>query len=480
MVATRAKLVLTGVGFFLLFCNKLLPPLWGLSPQGFSAVCIVAGMMVLLVFVDMTWPLFAGIVAYVVNGVYSLEETLAMSVGQSIFWFVVLVGLVLQAVSATGVLRRAALACVSLPVAKRNPWALIAVIYVLTLALGSVMDPTALILIVTQPVIEIFDLLGIKKGDRSAALIMVGLLTVDCWAYGITPIGHPLPLVMIESFSAYAPIDYLGYCLVGFAGGIAWIAVVLLVMRFVLNVDLEPFRNFDASKMPDSGGKVGKRAVASIALYGACVVLWLAPGVAQGFAPDVYEFFNGIGTLVPLLAVLVVMCLARVEGKPLLELSKEIPNAPWPAACVVGAALMVGSSINDPTLGITSRLGHVLSSSLGGVPAIVYVMVILGFCVLMTNFTSDMVSALVASSVSVLLIGNGSVEGINAAALCVSVSIAACTAYMTPPACAQAAILAGQGYVSPGRLFRNGCLFAVLSWGLAVGTYQLGCLVFAA
>ena len=475
---TKAKYALTAFSLIVMFCNRLIDPLWGLSPQGFSAVCIVVGMMVMLIFVDMTWPLFVGIVAYAFNGVYSLTDTLTMSVGQSIFWFVVLVGLVLHVVSSTGVLRRLAMACVSMPLAQRSPWALIGSLYVLTLLLGSIMDPTALMLIVLQPVIEIFDILGIKKGDRSAMLIMLGLLTVDCWAYGITPIGHPLPLVMIDSFSAYDSIDYLRYCAIGFAGGIAWIALLLLVMRFVLRVDLTAFKTFDPSCLPNVKGPIGKRAVVSLVLYGICILLWLVPGVTQNIAPELSDFANDMGTLTPLLLVLVAMCLVKVDGEPLLSFDKEIPHAPWSAACVVGAALMVGGSLNDPSLGITSHLGHSLSAALGSTPAIVFVMVILAFCVLMTNFTSDMVSALVASSVAILLIGNGSLSSVNPAALCVSVSIAACTAYMTPPGCAQAAIVAGQGYVTPAEQFKHGLLFAVLSWALTVGVYALGCVVF--
>ena len=53
---TKAKYALTAFSLIVMFCNRLIDPLWGLSPQGFSAVCIVVGMMAMLIFVDMTWP----------------------------------------------------------------------------------------------------------------------------------------------------------------------------------------------------------------------------------------------------------------------------------------------------------------------------------------------------------------------------------------------------------------------------------------
>lgn len=468
---TRTRKAITATALLLMFCNRLLPPIGPLSAEGLSAVSIAAGVILLLVFVDFTWPLFAAVAAYAVNGIYTVPEALGNSVGQSIFWFVILVGMVLAAAGKTGVIRQIACRCLALPVVSRNPWALVAVIYLVTLALGCVMDPTALILLMTQPVMEIFELAGMRKGDRAAMALMVGLLTVDCWSYGVTPIGHPLPMVMIGAFSELAPVDFGAYSLAGMLGGILWIGVVLVVLRYGLRIDLAPLEGFDSRRLRGSCEPMGRRGKAALGLWGLCIAMWLIPSFTQATAPSCYAFFSGLGVLPPLVLIAVIMALVPVEGKPLMDFAASLKEAPWSAACVVGAALLVGGSLSDPELGITALVGDYFSEVLRGTSSVVFVAALLLFCTLLTNFTSDMVTALLCSSLAIMLISGGVIEGVNTTALCVAMSLCACCAYMTPPACAQAAIVTGQGYVAPTAQFKVGALFAALSWLAALVLY---------
>ena len=186
------------VSLFLMFGNCLLPNMWGLNRTGMATVCIFVGTMLLMILCNLIWPLFLSIMAFIVNGVYTLNQALSISLGHNLMWFTVFCCMVLYVLREVGILRRMAIWLISRPIAQKSPWLFLGSIFLATMLMGYIMDCTALIILYASLVGQIFDELGINYGfaiiqsTQAAQTAEVKLLTLptaamkrngECLAY---------------------------------------------------------------------------------------------------------------------------------------------------------------------------------------------------------------------------------------------------------------------------------------------------------
>lgn len=448
----RWEKILIPVCLFLMFFNRFFPPMFGLNATGTSVIFLFVPTMVLLLTVDMIWPALAGILAFAVSGVYTFTDAVSRSLGSNIFWLVALSGMVISVLGETGVIRRVALWFISRPIVHKSPWFLVAMLFLATLVIGSVTDPTALILIMSVLTEEICTAVGQEKGSRMGMLMMVGVLIMDGISTGITPIGHPVPILVMGLFKDIIEIDFFRFTVAGYVIGLLMMGALLLAMRFLFKMDVTPLKNFNATSMYKELGPMTKRAKWSVAIYGCVVALWLLPSLLQRVLPEVAGFINDMSITAPLAAAIVAMCLIRVDGKPLMDIEKAFTKgAPWSACFIVGIALLLGGSLSNPEAGIVDALTKA-GESLGVLPPLIFVIVILLLDNVLTNVSSDTLTATLMATITVALVGSGIISGINIPALSVILCVMNSSACATPPASAFSAIVAGSGWVKPKEL----------------------------
>ena len=222
---------LTFVALFLMFANKLLPPIWGLTTLGMSVLCIFVGTMILLLFVALHWPFFVCVMAMISNGVFTLQASMNASVGNNIIWFIILSSMIIMVLSETGVIRRIALWFITRPICKKNPWWFVTMMWLGELLIGSIMDTVGTCMLFSSLTEECLNSVGCKKGSRTGEL-MVNATQILCGiSYGITPIGHPVPALMVGMFSIYANINFFSYMVVGYIVGFIFLICLLLADR---------------------------------------------------------------------------------------------------------------------------------------------------------------------------------------------------------------------------------------------------------
>lgn len=474
------KWIVIIVSLFLMFFNELIPPIMGLNTLGMSILCIFAGTMALLLIVDLNWPLLLSILAYGKCGVYTVNEAISMSLGNSVFWFVALSGLLIVALERSGVIKRIALWFLTRPFNKGHPWRFVGSLFLSAMLIGSIMDPTALIILFAALTEEVLKLLGHKKGDRFGELLMIGILVFVGISYGITPIGHPVPVMMISMFSEIEAVNFLHYCINGLAVGAVYFVIVMLLMRFVFKLDVSSLKEFDPSLLNSIEiPKLDKKGKISCGVYIGVIILWLLPSFVQNILPDVYSTLNAFGTTMPLLLGLVVLNVVHVDGKPVMSFGASLKETPWMACIPSAAAMLIGGSLSHADAGITDAIANTLGPSLSQVSPMLFVVIMCLLCTVMTNFSSDMVTSVLFATISVTLISSGVIQGVNITGLCVAIGICASCAYATPPGAAYAAIIAGNGWVRVKKQLLDGGLCGIVaSLSCSLVGYNIAALLF--
>lgn len=446
---------------FLMFFNKMIPAFGGLNEAGVTVLCIVLGTLLMMLFVDLILPALFLIIALPVSGLYTLGETLGMTMGHSVVNFMIFNGLMLYVLQETGVLRRIAVNMITMPLTQKNPKAFVAGLWMVIFIIGCFIDITACAILFSMLIIEILDQIGVKKGEKLGSVLLFGNMIFCCVGYACTPIGHSVPMLAISTFSEFQEVSMLKYSLVGIVVGLICWALFCVLELVVMKIDVSPLADFDAAKLRATLGPMSKGEKIAIWVFAAVVVLWLSPDFLKG-VPAVHDLIASVGYVgAPLLAV-IVMCLIKIDGKPLLDFNGAMLSGgvAWSAIFLMAASMALGSVINHPDAGIPAFLAATFGGSFGSMAPFAFVVIMAVIAVVITNFTSCTVALTIAATVALALIAT--VSGVSAGGLAIVLGIGSGFAFMTPPAGTAAAVTVGYGYVASGEMFRKGAIYAVI------------------
>ncbi|MBQ3291121.1 MAG: hypothetical protein IJH43_01940 [Mogibacterium sp.] len=458
--------VITIVSIFLMYGNKLIPPFPGLSSTGMSILCIFAGTMMMLLFVSLTWPVVLSVLSYAVCGVYALPTAISMSFGHHIFWFVAFSGMIMSSLNREGMLRRLAIWMISRPFARKSPWVFLTTYFFVIMLVGSIMDVTAATILFSGLTAEMLYSLDVKKGDRFGEIIMLGVHVICGLSYGITPICHSVPILAMSLFSDFTSTNFLHYCIVGYVCGTLILIAYILSFKFILKLDISILAGFDARSLEHDFKPLSKRDKSCAFVYGFIIVLWILPSLLQNLAPAVYTFFDSLTSTMPMLLGVIIMCLWHVDGKPLMDFGKELnEGVPWVACFPMAAAMMIAVAMNNEEGGIPAWIAGGTTDLLSNVTPFMFVFFICIFCTVITNFASDTVALVLASSVATTLMAGGALDisGLYIPGLAIALGVVASCAYATPAGSTYGALISGQGWVSRKCQFIDGMLYAMFN-----------------
>lgn len=468
------------VSLFLMFGNALLPNMWGLDRIGMATVCIFVGTMLLMILCNLIWPLFLSIMAFILNGVYTLNEALSISLGHNLMWFTVYCCMVLYVLRETGILRRMAIWLISRPIATKSPWLFLGSIFLATMLMGYIMDCTALIILYASLVGQIFEELDIKKGERFAEVIMIGIMLAVGVSYGATPIGHTIGVLAIGQFEPLGTTSFAHFIITSVIMSLLFFVIIMLAMKFVFRLDVSRLQGYDPSKLSAELGPITKEEIVSVAIFFGIIVLWLLPTFLQNIAPGVFTVLNSLGMCAPVWVGMLIMILVPINGKPLMNFEKALADGvAWPAAFSMAVAMMLGSAITNPEAGVSAMLTNMLAPLFGEMSPVLFVFIVCMLCMLVTNFSSNTVATMLVATIAIPLVSGGIIEGVHPQALAIAVGNCACYAFAAPPGGTYAAYTSGTGWVSPKGMFTVGGTFAIV-FGAIFATlgYQLAILLY--
>lgn len=458
----RYKYVLIVIALFLMFFNSVLPPALGLSRSGMSIVCIFLGTLILLMGVSLTWPAFLMVLAFAFNDVYSISTALQMSLGHKTVWLVALCGILMGAISRTGLLRRMALFLIKRPTLQKDPWLLLGGFFLTLILLGSVMNVTAVCILFSSLAGEILQSLGVKKGDRFGELMFMGVLVFSGLSYCITPFAHSTPILAIDMMGAeFGRVNYLQYSLVGYACILLVFAMYLLISKFIFKMDVNIIRRFDPATLGEVP-HMSKREKASAVIYFGVVLLWFLPGVFEYICPPIAAFMNKIGEIAPVIAAIVLMVLLRFDGEPLMDFETELKNSiPWEAVLSMAAAMMLSSALSDPDAGITGVLAANVAPMLKTMPPYVIVLLLCLFCCILTCYASDTISATLACALFTALYHSGVITEIDPRAMAIVFGCVASCGFASPAGSTYGAVVYGTGWMRMKTQLLQGTAYSV-------------------
>lgn len=462
------------IGLAIMLFFGMIPAPAPITQVGMVVLGQFIGLIFLWTLVDMVWPTFAAIVLFgtVATQVYpnsfalaSIYEAGMQSIGN---WCVIIVIALLifcEVLSETGIIRRIALWFLTRKIAKKSPWGFTFMFLLAALVIGLFMDVSGAQVLLYALATEVFVILGISTEDKWAKVISIGIMVSVVIAFAITPICHTMPILFMGIYSAIAQtgINWLAYMAIAIPVGVIIWLLMYLFMRYIVKPDMSKLTNIDFEKIEAlRTGPMTKREKFVVTVSVLLIIAWVLPGFLGVLAPGaaITVWFDSITMLTPLLVVLVIFAIVRIDGKPILDIAECMGKISWLLVMLLAGIMMIATAMGEATTGISDWVMMVMAPMVEGLSPFAMVALMAVISVVMTNIANNIPVGIVLITIGVPL----SLQmGINPFVTAVTISVASNLAFTIPPAFVPVGICYAFPYGGGKYTLRWGIVIALIS-----------------
>lgn len=314
---------------------------------------------------------------------------------------------------------------------------------------------------------EVVAQFGFEKGNKQASKLLIAVYSVIAIGTAMTPINHVFAITAMGLYeSAYGTAITNGqYMSFGVPAGLAIYLVLLVSLRWVWRLDLSGVKLGEIASLSNLP-KADKKEKAVVLIFGGVVALWLLPEVLGFILPSVADFLKTAGIAFPPMVGALALAVVHVDGKPLVKLQEGIAKGVfWPSLLIVAATLTLGSVLANPDMGVITLIESFLTPILVNLAPLMMVLVFTLWAGLQTNFSSNLVTVSVVTTIAITIAGSQVDFPINMAVVASLIGFMASLAFMTPPAMPYVAISIESGWTTAKDAFLYGLY--ILLWSTA-------------
>ncbi len=470
------------LGIVILVVFLLLPPLEPLTELGMKTVGVFLFTVLWWMFVDVGFSSLLCIALLALTGVMTPNAVFVASLGSWLPIFIIGCFGLSEAIRLSGFSQRFAMWFLSRPFARGHPWLLLALFFLAVTILGAVMSATVTTIVFMSIAVSMLEGMGYKKGDRFAAMVIMGIAWAATASFVMTPIGHGSNMMCMEWIRrdlGYS-ISFVGWMGVGIPMGLLVYLMLMGAFRYIVRPDVSRFSAMASDYIRREAGKIEpmklEEKIALWVFFGV-LVCWMLPSIAGGILPGVSAYLDKLGFAIPPLIGAVLLCIISVRNKPLLTFRQWMTGVEWGSVFLIAAIMVIGDVIGKPETGILELLTGIIRPIVAGSPFFIVVLVSLLWVVIQTNMMSNLVSATLVYTImmpAVIAAGVG-----NPVALGFSIFAGCHYAFSLPSATTATAIIIGSGWVPVKFMARYGVILIIpiVLLFTFVG-YSLACLIF--
>lgn len=471
------RAIIIPISIILCFVGQFIPSVNGLSSDAFGVIFIFIGVLLLWLTIGIDWPSLLCLFALGFIDKFGFNKVLSSSFGNSTFAFLLFTFVCTYALSKTSLIKRIALTFVNFKIAQKNSYLFIFFFLLATLILGLFISPSVLFVILLPILKEIISLLNIEKDDKISKVLMLGLGFTVSISSGMTPIAHVFPILAINA--ANIEVSTFEYIAIAFPAGLVLFLLTYLVLILCIRPKKDGLNFENVANLKKSLQKLDKKDIITLIIFISVLVLWIVPSIFEFIYYPIYEFFNKYGTIMPPLLGTILLCVIRVEEKPLLEVGDAFKNGvPWASLVMCAATLALGEAIKSEDIGLITYLQTNLGNSLVSLSPIILLIIFALWAAIQTNLSSNMVTATLVGTVASTVIAS-TFSTLNLEVTICIIGMLSSFAFATPPSMPHIAIISSSETLSTKEVFIYGLIIMLLSVLVALLiSYPIGLLIF--
>jgi sodium-dependent dicarboxylate transporter 2/3/5 len=460
------------IGLFLMFGFGFLCPSWGgIAQQGLSAIGIFIGAVFLIATGCGLIPVCCmGLVACYVSGFYDAKSLLSATFGSGTLVQLFFCYALCQALIDSGAGETFAKWVITRKAIQGHPFLFHLAFMLAVLILCGFVDTIGGIVLAYTIEESIRRALGYEEDSNWSMMTILGLHTAAIFGAAALPFkGVPLTI-----FSAITTplaelgfeINYAIYIFTIFCAGIVYTVLYNVLFFKVFKVDVSRLKNFDVNSVEGmSNQKFNKSQV----IIASAVILCILYSVILLILPKetaFYTFFSGLGQPLWFALLVALLCLIKVDKKPIVNAKHLFSEIPWGVALAVALFTAVGAMLSNADLGVRGWLQQLLSPIFGGMPFLVFMFVMVCVSIIITNFFSNMATGVIIGAIVSPFVVTYAVDfNVNGSAIGAALVAACFFAFMTMPAAAHSPLLHSRPEFekNPSFIWRRGSVCCLLA-----------------
>ena len=445
-----------------------IPSSAGLSHEALCVLGIFFASLTMWIGVSIDWPSLITILLIGFLPTFGFKSTLSGAFGNSTVAFLLFTFMLVYPLSQTNFVRRCTISFITNKIARKGPWYFICFLFAAVTVMGLFISPSVLFVAFMPFLDDIYKVLDLQKGSKTANMMMLGTAFCISMSSGMTPIGHVWPTLAIGYYASATGlvINQFQYMAIGIPTGIIIEILMILMFKYIFRPN--DVKTIDPTKAMALRGTVPaadakeKIVLATMALT---VFLWIAPSLVKSIWPDFYTTINSWTTAMPPLLGCIILFLVRIDGKQIMNF-KEVTTKGimWGSILMTGAATIIGSALTNADIGISTWLSGVMSPIAGGLSVTMLIIFFVAWTVIETNFSSNIVTTTVVSSIALAVLTVLPKGTVNVAAVLCLIGFGAGICNMTPAGQSTVNTVAiGSGWTDAKSMFVWGGIFALIA-----------------
>lgn len=453
-------------------------PIAPLTPYGMNVIGVFIGVLYAWIFIDIMWPSMIGLLAVILLGVMTPQDLFNKGFGDPVVVMMVFIFVFCAAVNHHGLSRFISLWFITRKCVANRPWLFTFAILGSVSILGGLTSATPAAVIGWSLLYSICDLCGYKKGESYPIMMVIGIVYAAQLGMSLIPFKS-VPLVALGAYEKLSgvSIDYAAYMLVSVLSCILCLGLFILVGKYMFRPDVSKLSKLDVGALDTEGALTLNRVQKIMMVFLLALVVFM---MLPSFLPKtmfIARFFKSIGSTGICILLVALLCVIKVDGKPLLQFRAMVnEGVAWPIIFILAFVLPLAGPMSSPESGITPFLLDILQPLFGNTSGAVFILCIGGVATLMTQFINN---AALAAMLMPVAYSYCAAYGISPEMPIILMIMGLHLAFLTPAASSTAAMLHGNEWGDRKSIWKIAPVLIVLSWLLIGGiVLSLGRFIF--
>ena len=451
--------------FVLMFGIGQLPPFGEVTPLGMQVLGIFVGVLYGWCTVSLLWPSLVGIVAVGATDYCTVVQSFSSAFGAEIPLTIVVVYILATYVEESGLSSWIANWFISRKIGEGHPWIFTMLIFAAAYVMSAFISLFATIIILWTIFYKICEQIGEPRQTKYTAMVISGIVFI-C---GLTAIIFPFKTQSViqlgltqKALGTTLDVNFITWTGYNFIVSVTMIAVYLLVCKFVLRPDLSRVKDAGAKYAYLRGEKMtSQQKIATVVFLGFILGLMLPsilPKTIPGIALLSQMGIIGLGTI-----CMIVLAIAKTkENKSYVDIPHLVSNVNWELVILVGATMPLCNALEAEECGVLKTVIGWMTQTFSGLSGIMFLVVVIALFLVATQVAHNIVLMLVFTPV---LTKMGLSFGLNPMLVMMVIVYTAMSAYATPAASSQAALIFGNNeWIKTKDAYLNGFIIIFVSF----------------
>ena len=430
--------------FVLMFGIGQLPPFGQITPLGMQILGIFAGTLYGWCTVGLVWPSLIGMIAVGSTEYCTVTDAFCTGFGNNIPITIVVVYTLAAFMEESGLSAYLANWFISRKIGEGKPWVFTLLIFLAAYVLSALINLYATIIILWTIFYQICDRIEEEHGSKYTGIVIAGIVII-CSITGMMFPFKPFAVIILglaqKGSGMTLDVNFVSWTVYNIIVSLVIMLGYMLICRFIVRPDMtkvkeagEKFAYLRDEKMTQS------QKVASAVLV--CFILGLMiPSIVPKTVPGV-AWLSNMGVIgMGVLCVTVLAIVKTKEDESYVNIPQLISKGVnWELIILIAATMPICNALEAEECGVLSTVIAWMTQTFSGLGATAFLVIITVLFIVVTQVSHNLVLMMVFTPV---LTKMGLTFGVNPLLVIMLIYYAAFTAFCTPAASSNAALIFG-------------------------------------